>query len=66
MAFDEAGGLWFAYSAGKIARLAPTQLTASANATPSTILTSATVGSAGSVAFYPAPAALPIFGKLLP
>ena len=64
VAFDEAGGLWLAYSAGKIARLAPTQLTASGTVTPSTILASPTVGSAGSVAFYPAPAALPLFGKL--
>jgi sugar lactone lactonase YvrE len=64
LAFDESGGLWFAYSAGKIARLAPAQLTASAKITPATILSSASVASAGSLAFYPAPAALPLFGKV--
>jgi sugar lactone lactonase YvrE len=63
LAFDESGGLWFAYAAGKLARLGPAQLAASAKVTPSTILTSPTVGSAGSVAFYPAPTALPLFGK---
>jgi hypothetical protein len=64
IAFDESGGLWFAYSATKFARLAPAQLTASAVATPATIITAATLGYASQIAFYPAAAALPIFGKV--
>lgn len=65
IAFDESGGLWFAYAAGKIARLAPLQLAASSKATPETVLTSPSVNYGNSVAFYPAPATLPLFGKPL-
>jgi sugar lactone lactonase YvrE len=63
MAFDESGGLWFAYTQGKIARLSPAQLGASGTDTPETIIASATLGSAGNVAFYPAPANLPLYAK---
>jgi sugar lactone lactonase YvrE len=68
IAFDESGSLWLTYSAGKVARLASTQLGASSTAgaptAPQTILSSANIGSAGALAFYPAPAALPLFSKL--
>ncbi len=68
LAFDESGGLWFAYTIGKFARLAPTQLLSSSTAgsptTPATIIASADVGSAAFVALYPAPAALPMYHRL--
>jgi hypothetical protein len=68
LAFDESGGLWFAYTIGKFARLAPTQLLSSSTAgsptTPATIIESADVGSAAFVALYPAPAALPLYHRL--
>lgn len=67
-AFDEEGGLWSAGSAGKIVRLAPAQLdvssTPGAPTTPATILTSGDLGSAANLAFYPAPAGLPLFHAL--
>ncbi|GIW28677.1 MAG: hypothetical protein KatS3mg070_2040 [Meiothermus sp.] len=68
MAFDEGGGLWITYSAGKFARLSPAQLgTSSTLGSPTTserIITSSSIGSAGGLALYPAPAGLPLFHKL--
>ncbi len=64
VAFDESGGLWMALSQGKFGRLPASLLTASGQPTPDVIVTSADVGSATSVAFYPAPAALPLFDAL--
>ncbi|MHB8876789.1 MAG: Vgb family protein [Myxococcaceae bacterium] len=68
MAFDEAGGLWTAYSAGKFARIAPAQLGTStrpgAPTIPQTIVASPDVGYIGNLAFYPAPAALPLHHAL--
>jgi streptogramin lyase len=68
MAFDEAGGLWTATGAGKFARLAPAQLGVStgpgAPTTPETVISSADVGYIGNLAFYPAPAALPLHHAL--
>jgi sugar lactone lactonase YvrE len=67
IAFDESGGLWLTYSQGKLARLAPEKLGASTSpgtpATPTTIITSADIGSAGYLAFFPAPAALPLYSS---
>lgn len=65
IAFDESGGLWIsAPSAGKIARLAPAQLTTSTTyadpTIPERVFTSSDIGSAGDIAIFPAPAALPI------
>jgi len=64
MAFDEAGGLWVAFSAGKLARLDASQLMTSsgpgAPTAPQTVLSSADMGYASNLAFYPAPAALPL------
>ena len=64
-AFDDAGGLWFAYRAGRIARLSPAQLMTSVPAgsapTPEVVLTSPDIGSAKSVAFFPAAAGLPLY-----
>lgn len=68
IAFDESGGLWLTYSQGKIARLTASQLATSSGAgaptIPETIVSSADIGSAGALAFYPAPAALPLFAAL--
>jgi sugar lactone lactonase YvrE len=60
IAFDEEGGLWLAYTAGRFARLAPSQLTGSTNVTPQIVITSADLGSAGWFAIYPAPAFTPL------
>ena len=68
MAFDEGGGLWTAFNAGKFARVAASQLGTSTNAgnptVPQTIISSADVGYVGNLAFYPAPAALPLYHAL--
>ena len=66
MAFDEGGGLWTAYTAGRFARIAPAQLgaTASVAAGTLTLIHSADVGYVGNLAFYPAPAALPLYDAL--
>lgn len=61
IAIDEGGGIWFAASIGKFARLAPDQLTSGGDKTPGTIITSADVGSAGDFALFPAPAGLPLY-----
>jgi sugar lactone lactonase YvrE len=61
MAFDEGGGLWFAASQGKFARLGPDQLTSGGMKTPSTLITSADVGSGTDIAIFPAPAGLPLY-----
>lgn len=68
LAFDEGGGLWISYSAGKFARLSSAQLgtssTSGSPTTPERIITSASIGSAGGLALYPAPAGLPLYHKL--
>lgn len=67
-AFDEQGGLWSAGSMGTIVRLAPAQLDVSSSAgaptTPETLLKSTDIGSAVNLAFYPAPAGLPLYSAL--
>lgn len=64
IAFDESGGLWFAYSQGKIAKFGSSQLAASGTVTPEVILTSASIGSATGPALYPAPKALPLYAAV--
>jgi hypothetical protein len=61
IAIDEGGGIWFAASQGKFARLGPDQLTSGGEKTPSTIITSTDVGSAGDLGLFPAPAGLPLY-----
>ncbi len=67
-AFDEEGGLWSAGAQGQLIRLSPSQLTVSSTSgaptTPERTITSEDIGSARDVAFYPAPAALPLFHAL--
>jgi streptogramin lyase len=68
MAFDESGGLWMGGSQGSAIRLAPEQLGESSGpgdpTLPATILESGDIGYATNFAFYPAPAALPLFHAL--
>ncbi|AGK04244.1 NHL repeat containing protein [Meiothermus ruber DSM 1279] len=68
MAFDEGGGLWISYSAGTFARLSPAQLgtssTSGSPTNPERIITSSSIGSAGGLALYPAPANLPLYHRL--
>jgi hypothetical protein len=63
-AFDESGGLWLALDQSRFGRLAPTQLLSSSTpgepTTPATIITSAQIGNANRMAFYPAAAELPL------
>ncbi len=66
LAFDEGGGMWLTFGQGKLARLAPSQLGTSSDpgspTAPETVITSADVGAPGGLAFFPAPAALPLYG----
>lgn len=68
LAFDEGGGLWLPYSAGKLARLSAAQLTVSSGAgaptVPDTIITGSSIGSAQGPAIYPAPKGTPLFHAL--
>jgi sugar lactone lactonase YvrE len=61
IALDEGGGLWFAGSQGNFVRLGPDQLTSGGDKTPSTVITSPDVMSAGDFALFPAPAGLPLY-----
>lgn len=64
-AFDDAGALWISYQRGSVARVAPEALLVSTDAgaptTPEVILSSSTIGYASNVAFFPAPAGLPLY-----
>jgi sugar lactone lactonase YvrE len=68
MAFDEGGGLWITYSQGKFIRLTPALLGVTTNAgnptVPERIVSSPQVAYAEDLAFYPAPAALPLYSAL--
>jgi len=68
MAFDEGGGLWITLATGKFGRLAPAQLTVTTSAgaptVPERVITGSALGSAEDMAFYPAPAALPLYSAL--
>lgn len=68
IAFDEGAGLWVTYSQGKVARLSPAQLGVSTGAgaptTPERVISSTSLGYAEDLAFFPAPAALPLYSAL--
>lgn len=68
LAFDEGGGLWFPYSATRLARLSPAQLTVSTGAgsptMPDTVITGSSLGSTQGPAFFPAPKGTPLFHAL--
>lgn len=69
-AFDESGGLWIALDRGRFGRLAPEQLstssTSDAPTEPATIITSPSMGYANRMAFFPAPADLPLYHRFRP
>ena len=60
LAVDEEAGLWLTGAAGQVARLGPSQLRPSGDRTPATILTPTGLGTASSLAVYPAGAGSPI------
>ena len=64
-AFDEGGGLWLSYEGNRLARFSPSQLGVSGDAgdpvTPERLVESADLGSDLRLAFFPAPAALPLY-----
>jgi streptogramin lyase len=68
MAFDEGGGLWLTFAQGQVARLAAAQLHQSTDAgsptVPQTVIRSPDLGSAAGLAFYPSPAALPLYSSV--
>ncbi len=67
LVFDESGHLWTAYSQGKLGRLSPTQLNTSGTKTPEVVITSSSIdlmSHAEGLAFYPAPANLPLYHDL--
>jgi hypothetical protein len=71
-AFDDGGGLWLNLSSdalgGTFGRFSPTQLGMSSGTgmpiTPDVLITSASVSTELPVAFFPAPAGLPLFHSL--
>lgn len=65
-AFDESGGLWVALDQNRFGRLSPAQLETLTTEplVPETIITSPSMGSANRMAFYPAPAGLPLYHRL--
>jgi sugar lactone lactonase YvrE len=64
MAFDQDNGLWLAHAVNKFARFDGTQLSASGSVTPSIVITSDDVGSAGWFAIYPAPPSTPLYHQV--
>jgi hypothetical protein len=64
-AFDESGGLWLALDQNRFGRLSPDQLSVSSDSgsptTPETLITSPGMGNANRMAFFPAPADLPLY-----
>lgn len=68
LAFDESGGLWVAFSTGRLARLDASQLSTSTDARaptpPQTVLSSSDLAYGSNLAFYPAPAGLPLISSL--
>lgn len=68
IAFDEAGAMWTAFTQGKIAKLTPAQLGVSSSSgsptNPDVVLTSTDIGYSVGMAFYPAPANLPLYHRL--
>ncbi len=67
IAFDESGGLWMTAGQNKLTRLGPDQLGTSTEPgsprTPSTIITTTDLGYSDALAFFPAPAGLPLYGR---
>lgn len=64
IALDESGGLWLAYSAGKFCKFSASQLLTSGSVPPQVVITSSSLGSVTSPAFFPAPAGLGLHSSL--
>ncbi|HEY4159909.1 MAG TPA: hypothetical protein VGM29_17480 [Polyangiaceae bacterium] len=65
IALDESGGLWMAYSQGKLSKFGASQLTtSSASLAPEVVISSDHIGSATQPALFPAPAGLPLYSSL--
>jgi hypothetical protein len=64
IALDESGGLWMAYSAGTFCKFSASQLLASGSLTPAVVITSSSLSSVTSPAFFPAPARLSLYSSL--
>jgi sugar lactone lactonase YvrE len=64
-AFDESGGLWLALDQNRFGRLSSQQLAVNSDigspTLPETLITSPGMGNANRMAFYPAPADLPLY-----
>lgn len=64
-AFDEGGGLWLSYEGNRLARFSPSQLGVSGDAgdpvSPERLVESPDLDSDLRLAFFPAPAALPLY-----
>lgn len=67
-AFDDGNGLWLSWTDGKLARLAPEQLGTNVGpgsaVAPSVRVTSASIGAALPLAFFPAPEGLPLYHSI--
>jgi ligand-binding sensor domain-containing protein len=64
IALDESGGLWLASSVGKFCKLSANQLLSSGSPEPELVITSSSLGSATSPAFFPAPAGVGLYSSL--
>jgi len=67
-AFDDGNGLWLGLDVGRIGRLSPAQLGVSSTAakptTPAVVIKSSSIDSELPIAFYPAPAGLPLYHSI--
>lgn len=67
-AFDDGDGLWLGLDTGNLGRLSPAQLGVSsgtgAPVTPERVISSSSVGTDFPIAFFPAPAGLPIYHSI--
>jgi len=67
-AFDDGNGLWLGLDAGRIGRLSPAQLgvnsTAAKPTTPAVVIKSSSIDVELPIAFYPAPAGLPLYHSI--
>lgn len=65
LAFDEGNSLWLTLDSGRFGKLTPEQLGVSTTpgdpTTPAVIIESTSVGSTSGLAFFPAPAGLPLY-----
>ncbi|HXK20974.1 MAG TPA: hypothetical protein VNG33_24350 [Polyangiaceae bacterium] len=67
-AFDDGNGLWLGLDVGRIGRLSPAQLgvnsTAAEPTTPAVIIKSGSIDTELPIAFFPAPAGLPLYHSI--